>query len=313
MKLESAVVRAGVSLALLLSLGACGGGGGGSGSSPGFTTATHDAATLSLSASNMAEVTAQTHAVMMTLRDLGYHLATELDSVTPASPTRQVGCSTGGSWNFSYVDADGSGTRTVGDRIVMAAPGCTIAPFANGSATATVLAVDRGNLTDVRIVVAGGTLPYMAGVNWIPALAGTFRMTADSQDVWLRSEGELVFTPSIDKAFRAKNLGLRLRDDLTNNPPAPGIMGSLDIAFDTPSGAGGVANVDTIGLVAGHSFATAPYPGSVFIQGFGRSKVRVADARPSAAGSFLIAIDANGDGIEESSAVISYLDIFGLL
>ena len=156
-------------------------------------------------------------------------------------------------------------------------------------------------------------MPFLAGVSWVPTLVGTLRMTADSQDVWLRSEGDLVFTPTMDKSFRAKNLGLRLRDDLTNNPPAPGIMGSLDIGFDTPVGAGGIANIDTVGLVAGHSFSLAPYPGTVMIQGGNRSKVRVADARPSAIGSFLIAIDANGDGVEESSTVVSYFDIFGLL
>lgn len=312
MKLGSMVFRTGASLVVLISLGGCGGGGG-SGSSPGIPAATHDVATLSLSTSNMAEVAAQTHAVLTSLRDLGYNLAPLLDGVSPASPTWQVNCSSGGNWSFSYIDADASGTRSVGDRIVMTAPGCSIAPFGDGSATATVLAVDRGNLVDVRIVADGGTLPYMVGWNWLPTLVGTFRMTVDGQDLWLRSEGELVFTASANKAFRTKNLGLRLRDDLTNNPQAPGILGSLDIAFDTPAGAGGLANIDTNGLIAGHSNNVAPYPGYFVIQGGGRSKVRVADARPTDQGSFLIAIDADGNGIEEASTVVSFLNIFGLL
>lgn len=298
-------------LAILALLGGCGGGGGNS--TPTITAPAHERPTLALAAGSAPELAAQTIAVLSSLRSIGYQLATELESVSPATPTRQLLCSSGGSWNFEYIDADGSGTRSAGDRIVIAAPGCTIAPFGNGSATATVLATDRGGLADVRIVVAGGTMPYLSGWNWVPTLAGTLRMTADAQDLWLRSEGELVFTASADKSFRAKNLGLRLRDDLTNNPPAPGILGSLDLAFDTPAGAGGMVSVDTNGLVAGHAANVAPSPGSVVVQGAARSTVRIADARPGNPGAFLIATDANGDGVEEAGATVSFLDIFSLL
>jgi len=290
-------------------LPACGGGGSG----PTIAAVPHGTATLALTAAMAPEVAAQSVAVLTSLRTLGYELAVELESVWPADPVQQTACGGGGSWTYTYVDVDNSGTRTAGDRITVVAPGCSIAPFGNGSATATVLAADGSGLVDVRIVIDGGTLPYLAAWNWVPTLTGTLRMTSDAGDLWLRSEGALVFTPDAGKSFRASNLGLRLRDDGSNNPPAPGILGSLDIGFDTPVGAGGSVAVDTVGLVAGHAANVGPSPGSIALQGSGGSKMRIADAKPANPGWFLVATDANGDGSEEASSTISFADFFNAL
>jgi hypothetical protein len=74
------------------------------------------------------------------------------------------------------------------------------------------------------------------------------------------------------------NVAMRLGDDLNNNPPSPGIAGSLDIAFDTPVGATRTANVDTEGLVAGYGANETPYPGAVVLRGAGGSRLRISDA-----------------------------------
>lgn len=295
---------------LLLSASGCGGGGGSS--APAVTAPAHATPSLSLNAANSVEIGVQTVAVLTSLRTLGYALAYDLDSVSPASPARQSPCGTG-QWTLNYVDADSSGSRSAGDRIVMAAPGCAAAYFGNGSATATILQVSGNDLTDVRIAVDGGTLPYLEAWNWIPAVRGTLRMTADGPDLWLRSEGDIVLSPGGTQSFRAFNLGLRLRDDVTNNPPAPGIVGGLDIGFDTPAGAGGSVAVDTSGLFAGHAANVAPSPGPLVLRGAGRSAVRIVDARPASVGWYLIATDADGDGVEESSTTLSYLTVFDAL
>jgi hypothetical protein len=41
-----------------------------------------------------------------------------------------------------------------------------VASFGNGSATATVLEADADGLVDVRIVIEGGTLPYLEAWVW---------------------------------------------------------------------------------------------------------------------------------------------------
>jgi hypothetical protein len=308
----SANTIASMGLALGL-LAGCGGGGGGGEPAPTITAPPHATATLALTGTAAPELAAQTVAVLSSLRSLGYQLAIDLESVSPANPTRQTPCASGGTWSYTYVDADSNGTHSAGDRILVAAPGCSIAPFGNGSATATVLAGNSAGLADVRIVIAGGTLPYLAGWNWVPSLTGTLRMTADADDLWLRSEGAIVFRVDALRSFRASNLGLRLRDDLTNNPPAPGILGSLDIGFDTPTGGAGSVAVDTIGLVAGQAANVAPTPGSIVLQGAGGSKVRIADAKPVNPGWFLLGIDADGNGAEEASSMVSFLNFFDAL
>lgn len=301
-------------LSLVLCIVGCGGGGGESEPPPSITQPAHASPTLVLNASNAAEIAAHTIAIVTSLRSLGYQLAHDLDSVSPASPTSQTACSTGGTWTLTYVDVDKSGTRTVGDRIEFAAPGCSIAYFGNGSATATIVAMSGDELVDVRIAIAGGTLPYLQGWAWTPDVRGPLRMTADGQDLWLRSEGDLVFTPpNTAQSFRVYNVGLRLRDDASNSPPAPGVLGGLDIAFDTPTGGFGTLTFDTNGLFAGHAANLAPTPGSLVLGGAGHSTVRIADAKPANPAWFLFTVDANGDGVDDTSWPVSYLNIFNTL
>jgi hypothetical protein len=308
------VPRAGLLATLGLVFGCGGGGAGGNSTSgPTITAPPHATATLALTAVAAPEIAAQATAVLSSLRSLGFQLVVDLESVSPAVPTNQTACAGGGTWTYTYVDVDKSGTRTVGDQILIAAPGCSIAPFGNGSATATVLATDSTGLVDVRIVINGGTLPYMAAWNWVPAIQGTLRMTADDSDLWLRSEGDIVFTPDATKVFRASNLGLRLAYDVTNNPPTPGIFGSMDIAFGTPLGRGSSVALDTDGLVAGHAPNVAPRPGAILLRGLGNSEMRIADATPTSPGWYLVATDANGDGVVEATTTISSNNFYDAL
>lgn len=295
------------------------GGAGGTGSSsgetlPSITAPAHAQATMALTAAAAPELAAQSVAAFTLLRSAGYLLAIDLGELSPAKPTNRMNCGDGGSWSYRYIDTDNSGTRSAGDRIIMEAPGCSVAVFGNGGFTATVLAANSTGLVDVRIVIEGGTLPYMQGWNWMPTLRGTLRLTADANDdVWLRSEGELVFTASAVKSFRVSNLGLRLRDDLTNNPPAPGAIGSLDLAFDTLLGAGRRIAIDTVGLVAGFSANVAPEPGYIVLHGAGNSAVRIVNAKPDNSGWYRLATDADGDGVEEAIETISFFNFFNAL
>lgn len=304
-------------LVLLGVLEGCGGGGGES--EPGVVTTqpfepVRATATLPLTDATAPEVAAQTMAVLNAFRRLGYHLAYDLVSVSPESPLRESPCGTGGLWSVRYVDADGSRTQTAGDRIIFSAPGCSMVSFGNGSATATILEAHADGLADVRIVVEGGTLPYLEAWGWVPTLTGTLRMTADTQDLWIRSEGVVVFTPGPLKAFRAMNVAMRLGDDITNNPPSPGIAGSLDIAFETPVGSGRTVNVDTVGLVAGYGASEPPFPGAVVLRGAAGSRLRISDAAaPRFSGTFLLATDANGDGAMDASATIPSLTFLDAL
>lgn len=298
-----------------MAVGGCGGGGSsGSGSSANtITQPSHTAPNLSFNDTNSAEISAQTVAVVTSLRTLGYALVFDLESVSPESPVRQMPCGGGGSFSITYVDTDKSGSRSAGDKIVISAPGCSVTYFGNGTATATVLEAIENDLVDVRIVVDGGTLPYLEAWNWVPNLKGTLRMTANDDKLWLRSEGDVVFSAGNTHSYRVFNLGFQLHDDITNNPPAPGVMGGLDIAFNTPTGGGASISVDTSGIFSGHSENVAPSPGPLWLKGRDRSVVRIVDAGTTNPGWFLIATDKNGDGVEENTSTISYRDIFNNL
>ena len=133
--------------------------------------------------------------------------------------------------------------------------------------------------------------------------------------------------PAVHKAQQAREQGAANPEFAACNDfkcLTQGIDGSVAMAVATGAGVQcgqaflivvliGAIPGTTLGLVAGHSNNVAPYPGYFVIQGIGRSRVRVADARPADQGSFLIAIDADGNGVEESSMVVSFLSIFGLL
>jgi len=306
-------------LSLTLFAASCGGGGGGTtaidggGGTPVVPTVVHATPTLALTAAMAPEIAAQSVAVLTSLRDLSYEFLIDTNNLSLGNPTSSTICMGTGSISYTYLDDDHSGTVTPGDRVVIAAPGCEIAAFGNGSATATVLATDDSGAVDLRLVIEGGTLPYLRGWDWLPTLTGTLRVTLIAEEVWVRSEGALVFTFDAQKSFRASNLTARLRNDTSNDPPAHGIMGGLDIAFDTPVGAGGRLALDTDGLIAGEAPNVAPSPGSIVLRGAGGSGMHIADAKPESPGWYLVTTDADGDGVEEARATISYRDLFNAI
>lgn len=311
---RAGAIRYAGALALLGLLGACGGGDASSpapsgGVAQSITAPPHSPATLALTAAATPEVAAQSLAVIASLREVAFNLADQLEAVSPANPLQQVPCGAGTN-TLRYLDLDGTGTRTPGDQIVIEkAPSCFIGPFANGGrVVTTVLAVDADGLADARIVVESGTLRFFKVDEW--TLAGTLRLTADSQDLWLRSEGPVVLTAP-QKAFRASNLGLRLQFS-DSEPPKEGVIGSLDIAFDTAAGGGGSLAIDTVGLFSGNAANEAPAPGTALVlTGARGSNVRIVDAGlpPPQAGWFHLATDADGDGTAETSSDISSLNV----
>ena len=300
-------------LAVAAALAGCGGGGGDEIGNEPFVTPPHQLPTLAVSTATSEIVAARTVAVVTSLRSLGFWLIPSLESVSPANPVSSFVCGGGGSSTITYVDADGDKAVSPGDIVRFESPGCKVVAFGNGSATVTILSVDADGASDVRVDVAGGTLPYLEAWHWTPNLVGRFRITLNQGDVWLWSDESLRLEVSVDEWLEASRIGLKL-SYVPGNPPSPALEGGLDLTLHVAALGEGRLQVDTVGgPVSGQAPNSAPMPGSLQLLGVSASRLRISDAQPVDPGSFRLQTDSMGTGVYDDDRIISFLSIFDSL
>lgn len=270
----------------------------------------HAAPTLALTASDGAHVAARAVAVMWSLGWLARTLAADLDEASPARPLVTGPCGFG-TRTMRYDDTDRDGVISVGDKVTLESTGCSVYPYSEGRAVATVLSTQNGQLVDVSVNIVSAQSPLL--YDWTPAISGTLRLTALESGFWVRSDDGIRFDVDAQEWLIASRIGLRL-GDAPGNPPPPGAEGGIDLSLHTRQVGDGRVQLDTVGgMVAGHAANSAPRPGSYALRGGGGTRMTVSDDGGSQAGDFRIRTDSTGTGVYDGDEIISFLEIFAPL